>query len=229
MPALTVEEVRERLAALRNQIVAAGGSPETVGIVAVTKTFPAAVAAIALEAGLVDLGENYSQELASKAIDVAALLANQPGIALPRWHFIGGLQRNKVKRIAHLVSLWQTVDRLELVTEIANRSPGAAVLIQVNTTAEPQKSGATAASVPGLVESARRLGLDVRGLMTIGPTDGSDPRPSFSDLRKLADRLDLIECSMGMSGDVTEAVSEGSTMVRVGTALFGHRPPRGAG
>lgn len=220
---LTAEELHERWRVLRAEIVEAGGSPERVQVVAVTKTFPPEVAALAVRVGLFDLGENYGQELEAKAPAVAKLLASSA--ATPRWHFIGGLQRNKVKRIASLVSLWQTVDRAELADEIAKRAPGASVLIQVNTTAEEQKSGCRPHDVAMLVDSARLRGLDVRGLMTVGPTDGSDPRPAFAELRALADRLGLLECSMGMSGDVAAAVAEGSTMVRVGTRLFGARPP----
>lgn len=220
---LTAEELRERWRMLREEIIEAGGSLDRVQVVAVTKTFPAEAAALAVRVGLLDLGENYGQELEVKAPAVASLLNSDD--PTPRWHFIGGLQRNKVKRIAPFVSLWQTVDRVDLATEIAKRAPGASVLIQVNTTAEQQKSGCRPPEAAMLVQSAGTLGLDVRGLMTVGPTDGSDPRPAFAELRSLADRLELVECSMGMSGDVAAAVAEGSTMVRVGTRLFGPRPP----
>ncbi|MDA3040082.1 MAG: YggS family pyridoxal phosphate-dependent enzyme [Actinomycetota bacterium] len=212
---MTAEDFRDRWQELRDQIVSAGGSLDRVRVVAVTKTFPTEAALLALGVGLLDLGENYGQELESKAPRVAALLAE--GEPSPRWHFIGGLQRNKVKRIASLVALWQTVDRVEVAGEIASRAPGAAVLIQVNTTDEQQKSGCQPKAVAGLVDAARTLGLDVRGLMTIGPTDGLDPRPAFAALRALADRHGLVECSMGMSSDIAAAVAEGSTMVRVGT------------
>ena len=220
---LTEEQLRDRWQELRDEIVDAGGALDRVQIVAVTKTFPAAAALLALRVGLVDLGENYGQELETKAPQVAdRLTGDEPS---PRWHFIGGLQRNKVKRIASLVALWQTVDRIELAKEIAVRAPGGAVLIQVNTTDEAQKSGCRPQDAATLVDAARSAGLDVRGLMTVGPTDGSDPRPAFASLRSLADQLGLVECSMGMSGDVAAAVSEGSTMVHVGTRLFGTRPP----
>ncbi len=220
---LTEEQLRDRWQELRDEIVDAGGALDRVQIVAVTKTFPVAAALLALRVGLVDLGENYGQELETKAPQVAErLIGDDPS---PRWHFIGGLQRNKVKRIASLVALWQTVDRIELAKEIAVRAPGGAVLIQVNTTDEAQKSGCRPHDAANLVDAARSAGLDVRGLMTVGPTDGSDPRPAFASLRSLADQLGLVECSMGMSGDVAAAVSEGSTMVRVGTRLFGTRPP----
>ncbi len=124
------------------------------------------------------------------------------------------------------MSLWQSVDRPELMAEIAKRAPGAAVLIQVNTTDEPQKAGCRPAELDPLVDRARELGLDLRGLMTIGPTSGADPRPAFALLRSEADRLGLDTVSMGMSGDLEAAVAEGSTMVRIGTALFGARTER---
>ncbi len=224
---LTAIELRQRWLALQDEIVDSGGDLDRVRVVAVTKTFPAAVAELALEVGLIDLGENYGQELESKSVEVAEWVSRHPRIEPPRWHFIGGLQRNKVKRIADCVALWQTVDRADLADEIARRAPQAAILVQVNTTDEVQKSGCGPAETARLVDHARRQGLDVQGLMTIGPTDGSDPRPAFARLRKLADELGLVDCSMGMSGDVAAAVSEGSTMVRVGTRLFGNRSPRG--
>lgn len=214
-------ELRAQLAVVRDRIVDAGGDPERVTIVGVTKTFPLTVAAVAVEAGLVDLGENRAQELVAKDDESAGWEIR------PTWHFIGGLQRNKVKVLAGRVGLWHTVDRDVLVSEIGRRQPGAAVLIQVNTTDEAQKSGCRPEDTSALVEQARVAGLDVRGLMTMGPTGGGDPRPSFARLRTLAEAEGLIELSMGMSGDYPLAVSEGATMVRIGSALFGQRPPHG--
>ncbi len=213
MTELGVADIVARRDAIEQRIVDAGGSPATVSILAVTKTFPVAVARLAVEAGLVDLGENYAQELEAKAAEVVGA----------RWHFIGGLQRNKVRRIAGSVALWQSVDRVELLDEIAKRSPGAEVLIQVNTTGEPQKSGCDPTLVDSLVDHGNDVGLVVKGLMTVGPTPGVDPRPAFASLRSDVDRLGLSVCSMGMSGDLEAAVAEGSTMVRIGTALFGAR------
>jgi pyridoxal phosphate enzyme (YggS family) len=219
------ETVKRRAAEIGERIEAArpsGAKPVT--LVAVTKAFPVKLVATALAAGLVDIGENYAQELEAKAVDLAALDPTGAGGA-PRWHFIGGLQRNKVKLIAGRVHLWQTVDRRSLVDEIARRAPGARVLVQVNTTGEPQKGGCEPEATGALVDGAREAGLDVRGLMTVGPTSpAADPRPSFELLRDLADRSRLAELSMGMSGDFELAVREGATMVRVGSALFGSRP-----
>lgn len=216
-------EVAARIEAAR----ASGARPVT--LVAVTKAFPVELVERALAAGLVDLGENYAQELVAKAARLETAIGDRsPTVnsnAGPRWHFIGGLQRNKVKLVADQVHLWQTVDRRSLADEIAKRSPRAQVLIQVNTTGEEQKSGCEPAFAPELVEHARSGGLDVRGLMTVGPTSGAiDPRPAFEMLRVLAGRCEVDELSMGMSNDFEVAVREGATMVRVGSALFGPRP-----
>lgn len=177
---------------------------------------------MAAAVGLVDVGENYAQELVAKAAELGRE-PGSPGEQL-RWHMIGALQRNKVKKLAGVVAVWQTVDRASVAAEIGKRDPGARVFVQVNVTDEAQKSGCSVAEAPALVDRCRELGLETSGLMTIGPTDGSDPRPGFALLRAMAERLELAELSMGMSGDLEAAVAEGSTMIRVGSALFGPRP-----
>lgn len=214
-----VAELRQRIVALEQRIEAAGGSTEQTKILAVTKTFDIEVCRLAVAAGLVELGENYAQELQQKAPQMVDSLSQRS----VTWHFIGALQRNKVKKIAPYVGLWQTVDRDSVATEIAKRAPGAAVLVQVNVTDEPQKAGVAPGETEALVDHCRSQGLDVRGLMTIGPTDGSDPSRGFAQLRELGERLQLVELSMGMTADIEQAVAEGSTMIRVGTALFGPR------
>jgi PLP dependent protein len=147
--------------------------------------------------------------------------------ALPTWHFVGRLQRNKVRKAAPFVGLWHSVDRLSLGVEIARQAPGAAVFAQVNTTDEEQKGGCPPAMLPTLLDGLRDVGLDVRGLMTIGPAgDPEDARPAFRRLREMAGAHGLAELSMGMSSDLEVAVEEGATMVRVGGALFGPRPDR---
>lgn len=202
-------------AAVRQRVEAAGGDPERVRIIAVTKGHGLDAVQEALDAGLSDLGESYAQELVGKAEQLA------PEV---RWHFIGGLQRNKVRLVAPFVHLWQSVDRLSLAAEIARRAPGAAVLVQVNVTGLEHQSGCPPARVASVVEGCTDLGLDVRGLMAIGPQGSDDVvRAGFRQVRELADRLGLPERSMGMSGDLEVAVAEGSTMIRVGTALFGPR------
>jgi len=213
-------EVAARVAVVRDRIAAAGGDPAAVRLVAVTKGFGIEVVRAALAAGLVDLGENYAQELEAKA----AGLGPDPDHP-PRWHFIGRLQRNKVRRIADQVALWQSVDRLSLGTEIAKRAPGASVLVQLDLTGEPNKGGCPPGSLPDLVQGLRDLGLDVRGLMGIGPLgEPEEARSGFRELSRLGDEHGLVERSMGMSADLEVAVEEGATMIRVGSGLFGPRP-----
>ncbi len=144
-----------------------------------------------------------------------------PG-AEPRWHFLGALQRNKVKALAPWVRCWQSVDRAVLGPVIARNAPGAHVLVEVNLASEPQKAGCAPHDLPGLVDTLRGEGLAVDGLMTV-PPHGEDPRPWFARLRSLAEGLALPALSMGMTDDYEVAVEEGATVVRVGRALFGPR------
>ena len=216
-------EVVARAEAVRARIVAAGGGAE-VELLAVTKGFGADAVAAALQAGLVAVGENYAQELLDKVAARAEL--DGPGPE-PSWHFIGRLQRNKVRQIAPYVALWQTVDRERLAVEIAGRAPGAGVLVQLNLSGEPQKGGCPPDEAAALVARAGALGLDVRGLMGVAPAGApEDARPGFRRLVALADELGLPVRSIGMSADLEVAVEEGSTMVRIGRDLFGERPVR---
>lgn len=231
-PPVDPAAVAERIAAVRRRVTAAGGDPAAVALLAVTKGFGADAPAAALAAGVADLGESYAQELVAKAAAVADLGAPADArVGAPRWHVIGRLQRNKVRSLAGLVSLWQSVDRLDLGLEIARRAPGAAVLVQLDLTGEPQKGGCPPGEAAALVARLGDEGLDVRGLMGIGPAgDPEAARPGFRRLARTADDLGLPVRSMGMSGDLEVAVQEGATMVRVGRALFGPRAPRaGAG
>jgi pyridoxal phosphate enzyme (YggS family) len=202
-------------------MVAAGAGPD-VELVAVTKGFGADAVAAAASAGCRSIGENYAQELLSKRDAIAAA---RP-VAL---HFIGRLQSNKVRQVAALVDVWETVDRPGLIAELARRAPGATVLIQVNTTGEADKGGCRPDDTAGLVAAGREAGLDVDGLMPVGPTTGGPEaaRPGFRRVRRLVDALGLRTCSMGMTDDLEVAIEEGTTRVRVGTALFGPRPRRG--
>jgi pyridoxal phosphate enzyme (YggS family) len=211
--------VADRLAAVRDRIAAAGGAPDDIVVVAVTKGFGAEALDAAAALGLDDVGENYAQELAEK------------WRAAPdrRWHFLGRVQRNKVKSIAPAVHLWQGVDRLAAGEEIARRAPGARVLVQVRIDDDEgvagPRNGCPPDDVPALVEGLDGLGLDVRGLMAVGPPGHPErSRPGFRKVAALADSLGLAERSMGMTDDLGVAVEEGSTMVRVGRGLFGARP-----
>jgi pyridoxal phosphate enzyme (YggS family) len=215
----TPEAIAAHVEVIGNRIADAGGDPATITLLAVTKGFGPELALAAAEAGLVDLGENYAQELVAKAPVLA-----DAGCEV-RWHAIGRLQRNKVRSLAPIVHLWQTVDRAELGAEIARRAPGARVLAQVNVSDEPQKGGCAPGATADLVAQLGDLGLTVEGLMTVGRTgDPAEARAGFALLRRLADDLDLPVRSMGMSGDLEAAVAEGATLVRVGSALFGPRP-----
>lgn len=221
---IVVDTVAERLDAVRHRIAAAGGQDVTV--VAVTKGFGADAIAAASRAGLTDIGENYAQELLPKLTDLDALgLPLGQGAGRPRIHFIGRLQSNKVKSLASAVDVWQTVERRSLGTMIAKHQPGARVLVQVNISGEPHKGGCPPADALVLVGELRGLGLTVEGLMGVGPLGAPEhARPGFRLLRQLTDELGLATCSMGMTDDLDVAVEEGSTMVRVGSALFGMRP-----
>lgn len=211
--------VSEAVASLRKRITAAGGVD--VAIVGVTKTFGPEAWRFAQVAGCDAVGENYAQEVVAKAAEVVMV------DRLPV-HFIGQLQSNKIKQLAGIVDVWQSVDRLSLLSEIAKRSTqsSAKVLLQVNVTGEDGKGGCLPVEIGELSRAARDLGVNVLGLMTVGPTN-EDPivaRSAFRSLRALVNEHGLQQCSMGMTGDLEIAIEEGSTMVRVGSALFGNRP-----
>ena len=208
--------VARRYADLRERIAAAGGGPE-VGVVAVTKAFGAWAIDAAAVAGIACVGENYAQECLSKLSCVTV----EPR---PELHFIGRLQRNKVKRLAGCVDVWQSVDRARLVDEIARRAPGARVMIQVNVSGSMAQGGCEHRYVETLASRVDGCGLRLEGLMAIGPhPDAGGSRRCFRQLRRMVDTLGLSHCSMGMSADLEAAVAEGATMVRVGTGLFGAR------
>lgn len=213
--------VSEAVAHVRRRILSAGGNH--VALIAVTKTFGPDAWAMAHVAGCDGVGENYAQEVLAKAGAVPR--ANRLPV-----HFIGQLQTNKIKQLADIVDVWQSVDRASVITEIAKRvgRPDVGLFIQVNTTDEDHKGGCSPAELAQLVKQATNVGLLVNGLMTVGPTD-ADPqraRSAFALLRTLADEHGLAHRSMGMTGDLEIAIEEGSTMVRVGSALFGNRPSR---
>jgi uncharacterized pyridoxal phosphate-containing UPF0001 family protein len=246
-----------RLAEARHRIETASPDPTAVRVVAVTKGFGVEVVRLALEAGLTAVGENYADELVAKAgqlaggedgagqlaggedgagqltggEDGAGQLAGGEGgagrLATPEWHFLGAVQRNKVARLAPVVSCWQGLSRPQEGEAIARRHPGATVLVQVNVSGLPGRGGCAPAEVPELVAGLRDQPLEVAGLMAVGPAGPPEAaRPGFALVSTLADALDLPVRSMGMSDDLEVALSEGSTMVRLGRALFGDRPPR---
>lgn len=214
--ATAITEVRSRIAAAAR---GAGRDPDAVRLVAATKTVPAEQIAEAVALGVTDVGENRAQELFAKA----DALLTPPDVC---WHFLGRLQRNKVRSLAGRVTWWQSVDRETLGVAIARHAPGAQVLVEVNLALEPQKGGCAPTDAPALADALRRLGLRVEGLMTIPPA-GDDPRPWFAALRDLGGDLGVHDLSMGMTDDYEIAVQEGATMVRIGRGIFGPRRSSG--
>jgi PLP dependent protein len=216
-PSFADDAVAARLAAVLERIERAGGDPAQVRVIAVSKGFGPDAVAAARAAGLTDLGENYAAELQAKA----------PGPAGTNWHFLGTIQRNKVRVLAPLVTMWQGVARLAEGERIAQFAPGARVLIQVDTSGGlPGRNGCPPADVAALAGSLANLDLQLEGLMTVAPAGDEGTKAAFGSVRTLADALGLKERSMGMSGDLEAAVAAGSTMVRIGRALFGPRPPK---
>jgi pyridoxal phosphate enzyme (YggS family) len=223
--------IRRNLTLVRTRIAKAaersGRAAEAVTLVAVTKKVTVAIVRLLADAGARDLGENYPQELWSKA----AALADQPQAL--RWHLIGHLQSNKAKRTLPLVSLIHAVDSLKLLQGLdvlASDLPTApAICLQVNTSGEEAKHGW---SPEGILNDADAIAacrrIPVVGLMTMAAwgTDAETARPSFRRLRQIRDELrrrmglPLDELSMGMSADFESAIEEGATLVRIGSALF---------
>jgi hypothetical protein len=220
-----LDEVRDRLQAAA---VRSGRSVAEVTLVAVTKTVAAETVRAALAEGLTDLGENRVQEAQAKIPAV--------GRDRARWHLIGHLQRNKAGRAVELFDRVHSVDDADLAEALSRRAVVAGrtlpVLVEVNVSGEASKFGVAPADLEPLLERVALLpGLGLDGLMTVGPLveRAEDARAGFARLRGLRDRAEqrlgrrLPQLSMGMSGDYEVAVEEGSTMVRVGTAIFGSR------
>lgn len=229
MIAVNIAGVRQRIAAA---CARAGRDPAGVTLLAVAKTFPPDDIRAAVRAGVFDIGENYVQELLAKR---PALEGEQI-----RWHFVGHLQSRKAKHLAPWITLIHSVDSESVAQEIDRQSQRAGrsvdVLVEVNTAGEASKFGLAPDAVAGFLRSIRGLeGLRVCGLMTVGPLlpDPGETRPVYRGLRVLADRLREFEgrtiqmrhLSMGMTGDFEVAIEEGATIVRIGTAVFGARPP----
>jgi len=222
-----LEKIKERI---RQSAERCGRNPETVRLVAVSKTVPADRVREAVASGVLLLGENYIQE----AQDKISRLSDCP----VSWHFIGHLQTNKAKYAVKLFDMIHTVDSFKLAAELDKQARKIAkiqdILIQVNIGEEASKSGASADEIQKLVKEISQLkNLSVKGLMTIPPfyDEPEKVRPYFSALRELRDRIKaagianiaMNELSMGMTGDFEAAIEEGATLVRIGTAIFGKR------
>lgn len=225
-------EMESSLAAVRERIAsaarAAGRDPDDVTLVAVSKTWPASDVLALHRLGVADFGENRDAEAAAKAAALASA-----GVR-PRWHFVGRLQRNKCRSVAWYADLVHSVDTPTLVTALAagaRRADRAVpVLVQVSDDGDPTRGGAAATDVPALADLVdAQPELRLRGVMVVAPL-GVAPRPVFARLRELSERLradhpDATIISAGMTADLIEAIGEGATHVRVGTALFGVRRP----
>ncbi|HEY9287250.1 MAG TPA: YggS family pyridoxal phosphate-dependent enzyme [Candidatus Dormibacteraeota bacterium] len=202
-----------------------GRSPDEVAIVAVTKTFPVERVREAMSLGLRAFGENRVQEAISKIDEIGTTDAS--------WHLIGHLQSNKVRFIEGRFAMVQSIDRVGLVDALDRRLEQTLdVLVEVNVAGEAQKTGAAPSDVVAIVEAIERAAhLRLQGLMTIAPMvpDASAVRPVFRQLRQIRDETGnrlgraLAVLSMGMTGDYAVAIEEGSTMLRLGRALFGPR------
>lgn len=215
--------VKERLLQVEERIhraaARAGRRREEITLVAVTKTFPAAVIREGYEAGLRDFGENYVQEFEAKRPAVTDL-------AGARFHLVGHLQSNKARRAAELFDSIQTVDTAKLARRLDECGKRLEVMIEVRLSEEETKSGVPPGELGALVEVVRGFSnLELVGLMTMPPwfEDPERARPYFARLRELAASFSLPCLSMGMSGDFEVAIEEGATHIRLGTALFGPR------
>ena len=218
-----MDGLAERLAAVRARMERAAEhsrrDPARILLLAVTKIFPAAAIEEAYALGLREFGENYVQEFEGKAPSVA-------GLAGARFHLIGHLQSNKAARAAALFQVVETVDSAKLARRLNDAGRALDVMLEVKLSPEESKHGVDPGGVPALIEAVRACpNLRLRGLMTMPPwsEDPEAPRATFRTLRELAEAHDLAELSMGMSNDLETAIEEGSTCVRVGTALFGQR------
>ena len=220
--------LENRLTSVRTRVdaacVAADREPSEVRLVAVSKMRTAAEIRAAMGLGQVDFGENYAQHLRDKADELGRG---------PCWHFIGALQRNKVKYVAGRAHLFHAFDRIELADEFEKRwDVPQPVLVAVNTGGEASKSGVGVEEALSLCQAAHaHPGVELRGLMTMPPPveDPQEAAPFFATLAEIATEgrrrgLPLAELSMGMSHDFEVAIAHGATLVRVGTAIFGPRP-----
>ena len=222
-------QIEERLNAVEERIAAAlqrsGRARPEITLVAVSKKFSATAIRAAYQAGIRNFGENYVQEFAEKRLELVDLID-------ARFHLIGHLQSNKARSACQLFDTIHTADSIKLLWRLdasANElGRKLEVLLEVKLSGEATKSGAAEEEIPGLLEVAAKCqNLDVPGLMVIPPwtENAEDSRPYFRRLAELARRYRLSALSMGMSNDFEVAIEEGASIVRVGTAIFGKRPP----
>ncbi|MDP9497923.1 MAG: YggS family pyridoxal phosphate-dependent enzyme [Actinomycetota bacterium] len=221
-------ELAARLAGVRERVGAAcaavGRQPGELTLVAVSKTRPASDVALLRDLGLGDFGENKDQEARAKAAEV-------PDV---RWHVVGRLQSGKARSVVAYADVVHSLDRPRLAHALSDAAERAGrtleALVQVSLDGDPERGGAVPADVPALADLVAELsGLRLGGVMAVAPL-GADPRTAFARLAEIAQELlrqhpDARTVSAGMSGDLEDAVAEGATCLRVGSALFGPRPP----
>ena len=217
--AAALQALRARIARAADQ---AGRSPHDITLVAVSKTHPADAVREALALGQMTFGENRVQEAEAKFAD---LRSAHPDLRL---HLIGALQTNKTADAVRIADTIESLDRPRLADAIATAADRAGrlpnLLIQINIGDEPQKAGIATADAPAFIKTCQaRFGAALHGLMCIPPAD-LPPAPFFQALARLAGDRGLATLSMGMSGDFEAAIAAGATHIRVGSALFGHRP-----
>ena len=215
---LSVSTIRDRIGAVNAQLESWSSRP--IDLVVVTKTHSSVIVRDVVAAGARIIGENYAQEVREKAAVIEEV--RSLGVEV---QFIGQLQTNKVRLLAGLVDCVASVDRPALVDEIAKRMPGTRVHLQVNATGEANKGGCSPDELSGLIARSVERGISVEGLMAVGPTSGDElsTRKAFQRVNDLASAHGLAVRNFGMSGDVRIAVEEGSTMVRIGSAILGNR------
>jgi PLP dependent protein len=214
--------IDENHQSIRSRILDAGGS-KSIEIVAVSKGQSVLSIGAAAHAGFRMFGENYADELVVKATNTSLQKLDLD------WTFQGRLQTNKINRLTPYVGLWQTVDSVDRAQALSKRVPGARVLVQLNLTGAEGRSGASLSEAAKLISAARVLGLDVAGVMGVGP-DPEEPstlpgasEAAFREAIRVADDEGLAVRSLGMSTDFEAAVRVGSTMIRIGSLLFGPR------
>jgi hypothetical protein len=220
-PALA-QRVAEVLGGVEDAARSAGRDPGSVEVIAVTKFHPASLVRDLAELGLHDVGESRHQEALSKHAELADLAL--------RWHFIGQLQSKKARSAREYTDVLHSLDRRSLLTALQPPGRDLDVFIQVNLTEDPARGGVSAPDLAPFVDDVLATeGLRLRGLMAVAAL-GAEPARQFAEVRELRDRVvlaaapDAVELSMGMSGDWREAVAEGATRLRIGTAITGLRP-----
>jgi hypothetical protein len=227
-PGEPVSALEDRLASVRSSIADAardaGRSPNEITTIVVTKFQPASLVAELAALGVRDVGENRHQEAQAKAAELAHLGLN--------WHFVGQLQSRKARQVRTYASAIHSIDRPALVDALRSEESSIDCFVQVNLTEDPTRGGVRPEELDGLVDRVLETpGLRLRGLMAIAPL-GEPARPAFAWMRLLSERIqatapEATQLSMGMSHDFREAILEGATHLRIGTAITGNRPDAG--